>query len=246
MHSRNRFIDRPWLDGRVPDGYWSVTQNRHHYMDWLGQQLGFQRLSDWYRVTKRDFYRHAGAGLLAICHNDSPLAAVQDYRPRYAWKPWLFRSTPQGFWQYPANRQAYMRWLGRKLRFRRNADWYRVRKQDFYANGGGGLLANYYGDSPLAAVREFKPRYDWKPWLFSSVPQGYWQQLENRRAYVEWLGRQAGCKSPESWSRLTRAQFARHGGGGLLAAYYAGSPLRALQECRPGEDWDSLRQQARA
>lgn len=231
----------PWLAGRVPDGFWDVAENRLRYLEWLGERCGFRTTEDWYRVSKRHFYAHRGGGLLANYFRDSPFAAVQEYRPDYPWKAWLFRSVPQCFWQDVENRRAYMNWLGKLLGFRKASDWYAITKKDFYAHGGGGLLGNYYGDSPLAAMREYKPRYPWKAWLFKSVPQGFWKRSRNRSLYMEWLGRQLCCRRPEDWYRIQRKHFLRHGGGGLLVMYYADSPLKALQEFQPEVAWDPNR-----
>jgi hypothetical protein len=62
-----------WLYGPVPAGFWLVAENRHCYMDWLGQRLGFTHLDDWYQMTLKDFRANRGAGLLTR-FGDSPLA----------------------------------------------------------------------------------------------------------------------------------------------------------------------------
>jgi hypothetical protein len=40
----------PWRFSRVPLGYWKVVKNQRYFMDWLGKELGFTTMSDWYRV----------------------------------------------------------------------------------------------------------------------------------------------------------------------------------------------------
>lgn len=55
-----------WLDGRVPQGYWTLAAHRRGYMIWLGRQLGFKQFEDWYRLQVADFKRHRGGGLLAV------------------------------------------------------------------------------------------------------------------------------------------------------------------------------------
>jgi len=234
----------PWLSGRVPDGYWSRAANRRRYMDWLGKKCGFQTSEDWHHITKRTFYKNRGGGLLANYYRDSPFAAMREYKPRCEWKPWLFRSVPQGFWQSAGNRRAYMDWLGKELKCKQTSDWYRITKEDFYSHCGGGLLANYYGDSPLAALKEYRPSYPWKAWLLTSAPQRYWKRRAHRREYMEWLGKQLRVRRPEDWYKLTRKDFVRHGGGGLLVMYFAASPLKALQEYLPAYKWDSSRFQS--
>lgn len=175
-----------------------------------------------------------GGGILANCYHDSPYAAIKDFNPEYDWKPWLFRRAPQRFWRKLANRRLYMDWLGEKLGFTQNSDWYQVTKKDFYAHGGGGLLANYYNDSPLAALQDYRPRCVWKAWLFKSTPNGFWHIAKNRRAYMDWLGQRLKLSTPEDWHGLRVVDFRQNAGAGLLIGYYDSSPRRAIAEYLEG------------
>ena len=40
-----------WRFGQVPNGFWQTRANRCRYLDWLGEQLGFTTLEDWYRLS---------------------------------------------------------------------------------------------------------------------------------------------------------------------------------------------------
>src|SRR5690606_6973960 len=116
---------------------------------------------------------------------DSPQGAVIDFMPDYPWKGWLFRSTSQRFWQSKQNRLDYMDWLGDKLGLKTTDDWYKVSRSHFHTNRGGGMLANYYGDSVFRALRESAPDTHWIPWGFHTVPQGFWQDQKNRKACMK-------------------------------------------------------------
>lgn len=226
-----------WVRGRVPNGYWSTRSNRVKYMDWLGRRLRFRKTEDWYRLTRRCFLDHFGGGLLATVYNHSPLRALQDYKPRYDWKPWLLTSTPQGYWRNPANRRKYLVWLGKELGLRRASDWYELTQADFRAHGGNGLLALYYRNSPIDAIREFKPHRQWDEWRFPATSQGFWRRRANRRLYMAWLGEQLGYREPEDWYAVRRRDFYENGGGALLHTIPGRSPLAALREYMPDYDW---------
>lgn len=233
-----------WLKGRVPGGYWDRVKNRRAYMKWLGKQLGYRTTEDWYNISKQDFHRNFGGGLLANYYRDSPQEAVLDYMPDHPWKCWLFRSTPQGFWQEKQNRITYMDWLGEKLGLKTLDDWYIVSRSHFHSNRGGGMLANYYGDSVFRALKEYAPTKKWLPWQFPTVPQGFWQDPENRRAYMKWLGQKCGFSKPTDWYRLQRQHFNDNRGDALFATYYKGSVYNALKDFRPNYNWsrDRLKQ----
>ena len=227
----------PWQSGRVPNGFWDYAENRRRYMDWLGQRLGFREAADWYRVSRMDFCRNRGGSLLVMFYGDSPLAALQDYLPDYPWQPWLFKRVPQHFWREIENRRAYLDWLGKHLGFKTLTDWYQIAKSDFQKHNGGGLLANYYQDSPYMAMCEYRPDYRWKPWLFRSVPQHFWQDARNRRTYMKWLAAELKFKKPDDWYRVTKADFQQHGGAGLLSNYYHDSPFLAVRDYLPDHPW---------
>ncbi|MGH7962887.1 MAG: hypothetical protein ACRERD_13830 [Candidatus Binatia bacterium] len=217
---------RLWLYGRVPAGFWQSSENRHLYLDWLGKQLGFTQPEDWYHFTGRHLQQRHGWTLRGN-FGGSPLAILKDYLPQYDWKEWLFVSAPQRFWQNPANRRRYLDWLGKQLGFRRVEDWYRISCEDFAKWHGAGLLANT-GDSPVAALKEYRPQYEWLEWRFSGVPKGFWDDPANHRRYLDWLGKQLGFRRPEDWSQLTRNHLRQWHGSRLLDKFR--TPSRIVKE----------------
>ncbi|MEX0652972.1 MAG: hypothetical protein WD534_18620 [Phycisphaeraceae bacterium] len=150
---------------------------------------------------------------------------------------WVAGRVPNGYWQRRANRLRYMNWLGRRLGYKTTNDWYRLTRQAFLDHCGGGLLATVYRHSPIVALRDYKPRVDWKPWLLRSTPQAYWKDPQHRRAYMDWLGRTLRFKTAEDWYKLRQEDFHAHGGTGLLAIYYHNSPQAALAEYKPRVRW---------
>lgn len=222
---------KPWLYTRVPVGFWRNRGNRRSYMRWLGEQLGFRKAEDWYRVTYRDFQEHGGNKPLA---RRSIATAVADAFPGYPWELRRFKHivespdtvhTPKGFWTVRANRLRYLRCLGRRLGFRQPADWYRVSVADFKRHKGAQCLS-YYRCCPALAAMDLHPKYPWMEWLFPRVPTGFWARPENRRRYVRWLGEQLGFQRPEDWCRMRQRDFARNHGGGLLRLYRSMGDLR--------------------
>ena len=229
--------DYPWFNGRVPVGYWDNPQNRLTYLRWLGNRCGFAKPTDWYQIRQKHFKQNYGGGLLANFYGFSLQSAVTELMPEYPWKPWLFGAVPQRFWQNPANRRAYMDWLGQRLGFTDPADWYGLTKRCFYKHRGAGLLANYYGDSPQHAIQEYQPAENRLPWLFRSVPQGYWKLRENRMRYLAWLAEQLDLIDRGGWITVRASDFHNHGGGGLLVYHYKGSIQAAVRDYLRDYEW---------
>jgi len=80
-------------------------------MGWLGQQLGFKRPEDWYQLSTQQLRRWYGRSLLKK-FRDPRVAILKEYLPKGDWQEWLFKKSPNGFWQQRANRRRYMDWLG--------------------------------------------------------------------------------------------------------------------------------------
>lgn len=224
-----------WVRGRVPNGYWNKRANRMNYMVWLRRKLGFTKRTDWYKLNRQHFLDHHGGGLLATAYRHSPHFALRDYMPNSEWLPWQMGKVPQGYWKNPKHRRAYMTWMGKQLRFKKNADWYRLSKRDFNRYGGEGLLANYYRNSPIDALRDFKPKVVWQEWRFAEAPQRFWHDPRNRARYMAWLGKQLKFRTADDWCHVTRRDFLDHHGSALLQSGW--SPLELLRETYPDEDW---------
>lgn len=145
----------PWLFGGAPNGFWGVRENRTHYMQWLGRQLGIKTPEGWYDVTGADFFLHHGGGLLNNQFNGSVQRVLQDFLPTMEWQAWRFASVPQSYWRKAENRAVYMSWLGDKLGFETKADWSNLKREHFYRHNGSGLFVTHYRGSTRRAIADF-------------------------------------------------------------------------------------------
>ena len=226
-----------WLEGPVPSRYWQDLQNRRRYMRWLGQQLGYRKVDDWYKITTYDFNHNRGGYVLALYWGSSAVAAVKEYLFLNDWKEWLFGVCPKAFWKDRSNHRRYMQWLGGRLGFREPEDWYQVTNKDFADNKGGALLVLYYDSTVSAAVMDYLPDYDWKEWMFSKTPKGFWDKKKNRRRYLKWLGERLGLKKPDDWYSVTGKDFYANYGNQLMKRYQ-GSTSALIKDCFLRRTWN--------
>jgi hypothetical protein len=231
-----RRIDPVWIPGPVPSRFWEDRQNRRNYLLWLGHRLGFRRMKDWYRLTRRDACCNHGGGLFKNYWPGFPFDALRECFPEHEWQEWFFSTVPDGFWNVAVNRRRYMHWLGHRLGFRRMKDWYRLTYQDLAENRAGAAASIFWHSSPVNAVKECFPGYDWQEWFFVQVPATFWRRSGNRRRYMAWLGQQLGFRRTEDWYRATTADFQRHRGGSLLLEYRS-SVSATVMACFPRRDW---------
>ena len=225
-----RYDWKPWLLGKVPQGFWADPANRREYMRWLGQQLGYKKPTDWYAIRKHHFVAHRGEGMLSNYCRNSQIDAVKEYLPRTDWKEWLFHEVPQGFWQEAENRRRYLSWLGVRLRVREPENWYRLTRAKLIQYRGATLIQSGYSASKL--LREYLPDYEWQPWRFERVPNGYWHRPSNRKRFLLWLGTHLALESPSGWSDVSRLDIRDAGGGTLLTHHYNNSLSRLIRDAR--------------
>lgn len=226
---------KPWLFHQVPEGYWDDPKNRRACIEWLQKKLNLKSREDWYQVSQSDIL-NSGCGGLLHYSSASVRAIVEDAYPEYEWLPWKFPATKNYFWEDAKNRMWYLKWLGGQLGYVEAEDWYKVTQRIFIDNYGAGLINNQYHGIPLNAVSELYPDYDWKPWLFSKVPRGFWLDEKNCRDYMMWLEKKLGYTKPEHWYRVKRPDFSHNHGGGLMRRL--GSPLLAVMCLYPDFPWE--------
>tara|TARA_B100000424_G_scaffold232127_1_gene194730 strand:+ start:235 stop:1836 length:1602 start_codon:yes stop_codon:yes gene_type:complete len=238
---QNIFTEYKWLLWKFTQTnrkYWKEKENHKIYAIWLGEELGFKTMEDWYKITGKDFHNNYGGGLLASYYKDSPLTFVTSVFPDINWLPWKFAYTPTIYWKEKENHKLYADWLGEELGFKTMEDWYKITGKVFHNNYGGGLLGNYYKDSPLKFIQSVFPDIDWLPWKFIQTPHCYWKEKENHKLYADWLEEELGFKTMEDWYKIIKGDFEYNNGCGLLYGYYNNSPSLFVTSIYPDYPWD--------
>jgi hypothetical protein len=69
------------------------------------------------------------------------------------------------------------------------------------------------------ALKAIYPEQDFSELQFTKVPQGYWQDRANQRAWLDNLAHKLGFTKPEDWYSIKISDVRNHGGSGLLAHY---------------------------
>ena len=244
----------PWkFDvGGCIKGLWNSKKIRLKYIKWLGEKLGYTKQEDWYKIQGKDLRNNYGNTLLIKFYKSSAQKIVIEllksgtwYRCENGrmvkyneWYEWKFNSgVANDFWPDINNRKKYVKWLGEKLGYTTLEDWYQVGALDIENNKGGGLLIHYYNSSRLNLLKEIFPDYEWLPWKFTRAIQYFWDDKNNQKTYVKWLGELLGCTTMEDWYKIPGKDFTNNYGVTLLYNYYNGSPIQLLESIFPDYKW---------
>jgi hypothetical protein len=49
--------------------------------------------------------------------------------PEYEWLPWKFSQVPKEFWGDIQNQKNFVDWVGKKLKYNKKEDWYKLSKE---------------------------------------------------------------------------------------------------------------------
>ena len=123
--------------------------------------------------------------------------------PTHPWLPWKFTSRAN-WYRSPAARRKYFEWLANELRIESMEDWYRVTRDDIISHHGDALLRISQHSVYVLLSTEF-PDHKWHGWMFVHTPQNFWNDINNRRDYVEWLRKKLGFDTMESLYQLTNS-----------------------------------------
>jgi len=180
-----------------------------------------------------------GRGFLEI-FGDSLQVALSVVYPEVEWKPWLFASVPNGFWSHESHRKACLEWIGKELNINSLSDWYAIELNDVLKEKQCtlcGMLSLFYKGSLQRALIHLYPEYDWKPWLFSHTKHRFWQELENRQAFIIWLSKEFQIVKNDQWYSMKFSNLTEKKGTHSFLQFYGGSIKRALSELCLEHQW---------
>lgn len=141
-------------------GYWTLKENQHKFLEDLALQLRIKKPSEWGKITINQVIDHGGRSLLH--HYGSSLQkALQANFPNIAWKREWFTNANKyssGYWREKSNQRNFFKEIEKKLNIREPSDWKYVSRKQVLALGGYSAL-QYYGHSLPNALRNVYPGY---------------------------------------------------------------------------------------
>lgn len=100
---------------KLPYGHWRSNgklniNNIKEWCYWYSLYKQFKSIWDWYNVTTTEVNKNGGSGFLTSkLMNESIYDLMKIAFPEYAWKPYKFTHSPQGYYKDRNNRWKYFK-----------------------------------------------------------------------------------------------------------------------------------------
>lgn len=225
-----------WKFHFVPLRYWEDISNLRSFFDWVGTQLEYKQMEDWYSISLSQIQKLGGKGVMLTHFHDSPTKALHTVYPEHKWLPWRFNSISHGFWEKVDNQRIYLDWLFSQLGYSNMDDWYQLTQEHVMKHGGTRLLS-FYNGSHSTALQSIYPQHEWMLWRFHMLPQSYWKKLMNnpkeQELIIHWLGDKLGTVSLSSWYRISMRQIHK-----LVRIESSDMLAYMLRTVYPSHNWD--------
>ncbi len=147
------------------------------------------------------------------------------------------RFVDNGYWKNKENRRKAYSYAEKTLAIKVPEDWYKIKTRDLDSIGLSSLIAIAYHGSWKRFPTEFNPGFEFVPWKFSTVPIGFWKNLDNVRKYFEWLATVKGFTSMADFYNLKKSDLINNPGGGILSQKPYLSIAELLKLAFPEHDW---------
>jgi very-short-patch-repair endonuclease len=225
-----------WKFNKTRQYFWDNKENQKKYMEWLFNELKYEKIEDWYNVDVAIMRNNYGGSLLKN-YSSSHINLLKLLYSDYDWLEWKFKYTSNNYWKNIDNKKKYAEWLGKKLEYITPEQWYNITSKVINDNNGQAML-NECAGSPIQFLNEVYPNYEWLEWKFKHTSNNYWKNIENQKKYAKWLGKLLGYTKLEDWYNISYYIIKNNHGGGLLAEYYKDSPIQFLVSIFPNYSWD--------
>lgn len=220
-----------WMFKCSAVGHLEKKENREAFFQHLKEYYNCREMEDWYNITAEDIYKQGGQSLLVL-YEDSVSRLLADIYPQHNWMVWKFKDISD-HWERRKNHKLFFDWLGDQLGYKSIDEWYNLTWKDLYTHGG---LLNYSSNSISDALSAAYPK------LIPSkinLHKEYWDLVENKKMFYEWLGSKFGYKDLDDWYNLGEQDIFKHAGQGVTN--YCSKPATDLPIVYPQHKWMTWR-----
>jgi hypothetical protein len=205
---RAGYPETQWEEAKpiMPPGFWSDSQNRFQFMEWIRDKFDIRSMEDWYRVRPMEILELGGAPLLRASGGLGK--ALELTYPQVKWQIWRFESPGEAYWKGDVIRaREFLDWIAEDLGIHLVEDWYKIGRRDLDQRGGQNLVGELN-----KLLKEHYPFTQWQSWRFQGIPNGYWEDPQQKREFLLWIADQLCLDNPQDWENVRSYQISQMGG----------------------------------
>eukprot|EP00026_Physarum_polycephalum_P001689 Phypoly_transcript_01691.p1 GENE.Phypoly_transcript_01691~~Phypoly_transcript_01691.p1 ORF type:complete len:1022 (+),score=174.74 Phypoly_transcript_01691:50-3115(+) len=204
-------------------------------LDDYAKECNFDPLvpNNWYNVSAKDIQRKFGIEIPKL-HR-----VLMDTYPHIGLREDRFAQTTEYFWQDARNCRRLLCELAEEMKFDPliTENWYTISKEDVLRHEKGKAMLAFYNNSQIKPIIHAFPELHFSPLKFAVVPQKYWSDPKNRKAFFDSVAKAKGFDPlvAENWYPLTLSDFMKfkaEKASGVLS-FYGSSPRKALMDVYP-------------
>jgi hypothetical protein len=143
---------------------------------------------------------------------------------------------PPRFWAEPRRHKQFFDSFASNMGIELQSEWYQFTLSDIRFHKGGKVLL-HYDDHLFMALQGIYPQFNWFPWLFENLPDWFWDELENRQKYMEWMEEELNIQEKKDWYSVTQKWLQRLPYSEKFFEHYQHSLIQALQSLQSEESW---------
>jgi len=227
-----------WLEWKIgyqaPNGFWKDREKVRFCLDYLAGSENFTSLDGFYEVSEAIYKKY---GITSIQNKfGEHLDMLKFAYPEKNWKEWKFRPVTRGCWNTLKNVISAVKDTEQELGIVEPSGWYKYTVSTIDTYCGVGLIANKYGSSLFALVKDVYPDYRWKPYMLEKAPHKYWQDDEHCR---EWLSDYMELRAYKTIEELYKTRYeslVEYTGGRSIIDRFGGSYIRTFVHLHPELD----------
>ena len=214
--------------------YFQSHSNQLNFMNNLFRELKLTRLDDWVRITRKKLRQNGGNNLLLLYSNNMKKLLNSIYPQHRFYFNDLKIECDKLYFKSIYNQGVFMNYLFKKLKLKSYEDWKNIKKEKFLRFGGKELLKSYSKDL-RKLLSTIYVNYPWHFDQYHRKGKEYFQSLENRQKFMDYLFNYFQLKSLDDWIYLSQREFIINGGKNLMFYYRNFHSL--LREVYPHFPW---------
>jgi len=209
----------PWQFIVTPKRWWESASNQKTFIQWLQAELNISQLDHWYSVRHDTILCQSGGAAL-LNHFGSLREALSQVYPNHPWQTQLFATQPRtGLFtsnqEWSSDKKTQFSQVEQILTIRKPEDWYSVSLKQIRLAGGtlmsfllllhpksillGASLLDQYANSLPILLSSVYSKHEWLPWRFRSIPRNFWEEVNNARAFLDWVAKDLKLNDLEGW-----------------------------------------------